>query len=188
MQKLGASADEWLKAGYVAIATLVIISIFMLMPYTLAYNHTASVPKGWYFVDQTVEPEALERDDLVIFYYDEPDWAKGRYPFGENYKFLKKVGGLPGEWIKTIPKMGNYACEEDLSDVRIILKHCQFVGSPLPVDSKGQELPAYEWETALKSRELYLYSLHAPNSYDSRYLGPVWASRVYGRATPIITW
>lgn len=59
----------------------------------------------------------------------------------------------------------------------------------LPRDSRQRALPHYTWgDHILEPRELWLFSPYRPNSYDSRYFGPVDASRVMAVLRPVWTW
>jgi len=59
----------------------------------------------------------------------------------------------------------------------------------LPRDSRQRALPHYPWgDYVLKGRELWLFSPYRPNSYDSRYFGPVRASDVVSVLRPVWTW
>ena len=59
----------------------------------------------------------------------------------------------------------------------------------LTLDSRQRALPHYPWgEYVLGSREFWLFSPYRPNSYDSRYFGPVSASHVVAVLRPVWTW
>ena len=56
-------------------------------------------------------------------------------------------------------------------------------------DSRQRALPHYPWgDYVLKGRELWLFSPYRPNSYDSRYFGPVPSSHVLSVLRPLWTW
>jgi conjugative transfer signal peptidase TraF len=56
-------------------------------------------------------------------------------------------------------------------------------------DSRQRALPHYPWgDYALGSGEFWLFSPYRPNSYDSRYFGPVEASHVVSVLRPVWTW
>lgn len=56
-------------------------------------------------------------------------------------------------------------------------------------DSGRRPLPHYPWGNhVLEPRELWLFSPYRPNSYDSRYFGPVDASDVVSVLRPVWTW
>lgn len=59
----------------------------------------------------------------------------------------------------------------------------------LPRDSRGRTLAHHPWgEYVLGPRQLWLFSPYRPNSYDSRYFGPVDSSEVVSVLTPVWTW
>ena len=53
-------------------------------------------------------------------------------------------------------------------------------------DRKGRELPRWTGCRTLRGGEIFLLN-PAPDSLDSRYFGPLPASRLIGRARPILT-
>jgi conjugative transfer signal peptidase TraF len=56
-------------------------------------------------------------------------------------------------------------------------------------DSRQRALPHHAWgDYVLEARELWLFSPYRPNSYDSRYFGPVYASDVVSVLRPVWTW
>ena len=55
-------------------------------------------------------------------------------------------------------------------------------------DSLGRELPHMAWgRYVVGVDELWLISTHVPNSWDSRYLGPISTSQVWSVARPVWT-
>lgn len=66
---------------------------------------------------------------------------------------------------------------------------CHDLGVTLAVDSHGRRV--YPWVytgAALAPNTYYMQSTDVPNSYDSRYYGPVPEKAVIGPARPIFTW
>lgn len=58
-----------------------------------------------------------------------------------------------------------------------------------PVDRRGRPLPHYPWgEYRLGAGQIWLFSPHQPNSYDSRYFGPVKLDEVVSVLKPVWTW
>jgi conjugative transfer signal peptidase TraF len=56
-------------------------------------------------------------------------------------------------------------------------------------DSHQRAMPHHPWgDYVLEARELWLFSPYRPNSYDSRYFGPVRASDIVTVLTPLWTW
>jgi conjugative transfer signal peptidase TraF len=61
--------------------------------------------------------------------------------------------------------------------------------APLSRDSQGRPLSRYpRGPHDTLPGFLWLYSNHIPNSWDSRYFGPVPAEAVLGRLIPLLTW
>jgi len=60
--------------------------------------------------------------------------------------------------------------------------------SSAAVDSLGRPLPRAGWgRHVVGAEELWLVSTRAPNSWDSRYLGPISTSQVWSIARPVWT-
>jgi conjugative transfer signal peptidase TraF len=59
-----------------------------------------------------------------------------------------------------------------------------FTAHALETDSRRRPMPVWQGCRTLPAGELFLLS-HAPDSFDSRYSGPVQVEQVVGRATPI---
>jgi conjugative transfer signal peptidase TraF len=53
------------------------------------------------------------------------------------------------------------------------------------VDPRGRRLPQWRGCRRLKAGELFVFSNHIPNSFDSRYYGPVSAQHVLGVYRPL---
>jgi conjugative transfer signal peptidase TraF len=61
--------------------------------------------------------------------------------------------------------------------------------APLTRDSRGRPLSRYpRGPHDTLTGQLWLYSNHIPNSWDSRYFGPVPGDALLGRLVPLLTW
>ena len=59
----------------------------------------------------------------------------------------------------------------------------------VPRDSRGRPLPHHPWgEYRLGVGQIWLFSPSRPNSYDSRYFGPVRLDDIVSVLTPVWTW
>lgn len=59
----------------------------------------------------------------------------------------------------------------------------------VPRDSRGRPLPHYPWgEYRLRAGQIWLFSPYRPNSYDSRYFGPVRLDDIVSVLKPVWTW
>lgn len=142
---------------------------FVLKPAPrLLYNPSESAPIGWY----KVEPlKIAKRGDLVA----------SRLP-GHAESLAATRGYLPADIpvIKTVwAVVGDRVCV----DAGVLTVAGQ---PPLPLlgqDRSGRPLPVWtQGCTSLRLGEILLISNETPESFDSRYFGPVSLSHVIGRA------
>ena len=142
---------------------------FVLKPAPrLLYNPCESAPIGWY----KVEPlKIAKRGDLVA----------SRLP-GHAESLAATRGYLPADIpvIKTVwAVVGDRVCV----DAGVLTVAGQ---PPLPLlgqDRSGRPLPVWtQGCTSLRLGEILLISNETPESFDSRYFGPVSLSHVIGRA------
>jgi conjugative transfer signal peptidase TraF len=131
----------------------------------LVWNASASVPLGLY----RIEPVSVRRGDLVLVRLP-PDIAdlahRRRYLAKSAYliKFVLAVGG------DRVCRLGD----------RILINGV-FVARALPRDASGHPMPAWHGCRTLAPDEVFLLARN-PQSFDSRYFGPVPASAIVGRA------
>jgi type IV secretory pathway protease TraF len=79
---------------------------------------------------------------------------------------------------------GERVCERS----RVLSIDGRPVARALVEDSDGRPLPAWSGCDPLARGEYLLLGDGAPDSYDSRYFGPVEASAILGRAIALWTW
>ena len=63
----------------------------------------------------------------------------------------------------------------------------QAIGDALDRDRRGRELPIWQGCRVIADDELFLMNWQVRDSLDGRYFGPLPASSVIGRATPLYT-
>ena len=163
-----------------ASAYLALYCYAQYVPYSMAWNITASIPKGLYFA-RSAQGQVLERGQIACFNYEAPTWAQPRHYFPHNFQLCKPVAALPGDEVAR-------------QDDTLLVKHYgASKWQPLAAfgksDSAGRPLP----QDALTGGELARgqYLLVAPahaNSLDSRYLGPIGRERITRTLIPLITW
>ena len=142
------------------------------MPRLLVWNITASVPTGLYLVSDeyvlrtgdrvAVEPSPTMRNFMV---------ARGYLASG--VPLLKQIAAVPGD---TVCRTG-YAID-------INGDHAGFARE---TDSLGRLMPAWQDCHVLGGNEIFVMSPAVPDSFDSRYFGPLPRARVTGRAIPLWT-
>lgn len=167
----------WTEAGVVLAVAGMAGQLLVLQPWRLAFNVTPSEPMGLYaYQNQGRTPNLGE---LIRFRYTAPIWAYGRYA-PDGSVFLKRVGAVAGEVIQ-IEGPQVFACNPH---------GCRLLGQALEKDSAGRALPAPPASMAgvIPAGAVYMQSVEVPNSYDSRYFGLIYQSKVLGPAYPLITW
>jgi conjugative transfer signal peptidase TraF len=141
-------------------------------PTRLVWNETASVPVGFY----TVEPVTqIDAPDLVAVMPPEPlaSFMVERGYIGRDVPLLKHVIGLSGQRVCRIG--------------RAITVDGIVMGAALERDSQGRDLPAWQGCQVIDGDQLFLMNRGVPDSLDGRYFGPLPASSVIGRASPLWT-
>ncbi|WP_283179950.1 S26 family signal peptidase [Gemmobacter sp. 24YEA27] len=138
----------------------------------LVWNASASVPIGFY----TVAPaERIEVPDLVAVMPPEPiaSFMVERGYVARDVPLLKRVFGLPGQQL----------CRE----ARTITVDGVPLGEARNRDSFGRDLPVWQGCRIIAEGEVFLMNRDVGDSFDGRYFGPLPASAVIGRATPLYT-
>ncbi len=92
----------------------------------------------------------------------------------ETVRFLKPVVAASGDHV------------DATSDVLIVN------GLPLApiqtLDSQGRELPRWKEARILSEVEFFVVSDRVPQSFDSRYFGPIHRDEILAVRRPLITW
>lgn len=172
--------DAYLKTGAAfAFATGAFWAFTNLVPYSLVWNHTASLPIGLYLSEDTAH-RAVPVGAMACFAYHAPAWANSRHYFYEGVSLCKYVKGLAGDVL--LRKNGEWVALSQTGDARR-------VGAMASRDHYGRALP----QDALKEGPIPpgMVVMSAPqhsNSLDSRYLGLVAQDALRTRIYPLITW
>jgi conjugative transfer signal peptidase TraF len=154
-------------------ALLVIASTSDMWPLRVVYNASASVPLGWYRVNDSDEPKV---GDVVVA---RPPLRAERLLVERGY-----IGsGVP--LLKVVmAREGARVCREGDA----ITIDAAPVGTARDRDGLGRPLPRWSGCRVLGSGEIFLFNRHAPGSFDGRYFGPVSVTSIIGKATPLWTW
>lgn len=136
----------------------------------LIWNNSASVPIGLYAVHPVAD---FHLGDLVLV---RPPDAIARFLAERGYlamgvPMLKHVLALPGQ---SICRFGRTVTVEGMA-----------VGDALDRDHAGRSLPAWWGCRFVADGQVFLMNRRAASSFDGRYFGPLPASTVIGRATPL---
>jgi conjugative transfer signal peptidase TraF len=157
-----------------ALGTLAIVaSTADIWPTRLIYNASASVPIGWYSVDDAVD---LRVGDIVVA---RPPMRAERLLIERGYlapnvPLLKRVAAEAGALV----------CRSN----RMIVIGKTVVGTAREADALGRPLPRWSGCRELRPGEVFLLNHDAPGSFDGRYFGPTSARDIIGKARPLWTW
>lgn len=138
----------------------------------LIWNASASAPIGLYRLERDAHPSV---DTLVAVLPPVPvaRWLATRRYLAEGVPLLKHVAARPGQRICRVGGMVSV----DARPVAVALSR----------DSRGRPLPVWRGCRTLKAGELLLLNPSVRDSMDGRYLGPLPASGLLGRAIPLLT-
>lgn len=138
----------------------------------LLWNASASAPRGFYRV---MAPQPVRRGDMVLVRTPESvrDLAVERGYLPSTVPLVKMVAAVGGDVV----------C--GLDDTVII--NGETVATRLTMDRLGRALPHWDGCRTLYADELFLLMAAVPDSFDSRYFGPVSLSAVIGRLVPLWT-
>ena len=136
----------------------------------LVWNASASVPVGLYAIHPI---DVIYLGELVLVL---PPEAVARYLDQRGYlprgvPILKHVLALPGQSVCRIE--------------RTITVDGTAVGDALDSDRQGRGLPAWQGCRIVAHGEMFFMNWQSDSSFDGRYFGPLPASTIVGRATPL---
>ena len=138
------------------------------LPKKLIYNASESAPVGFYWVDEG----AISRDDHVYAHVPERvrKFVVERGYLPPDVPLVKRVVGLNGD---RICRVGNE-----------IFLNGAAVATAKERDGLGRQMPRWHGCHILSEQLVFLLQDH-PQSFDSRYFGPVDRRLIIGRATPL---
>ena len=168
-----------LQAVLVTMAAAVLLGLASrYLPYSLAYNHTASMRQGFYFAERVPFGD-LRREDHICFKRVLPSWAQGRKNYGvEGIDLCKQLLGLPGDSIRI------NANRVEIHTPDGVVAAGEFARA----DSRGNEMIAAELPAVIPEGFVYAGMPRLALSLDSRYLGLVPAHNISRRVRPLLTW
>lgn len=135
----------------------------------LLWNRTASEPEGLYVRDRG----PVSVGALVAFQAPRTafPYADGQMAYLRRVPILKSVAAVPGDEVCT-----------DNDRLRI---NGQTLAPILKTDRRGVTLPRWHGCRRLRAGELFVFSDRIPNSFDSRYFGPVSRTDIVGVFRPL---
>ena len=133
------------------------------------WNRTDSEPVGLY--GRTLKPPAIGR--LIAFQAPPAafPYADGRMSYLRRVPILKQIAAVEGDLV----------CARD----GVLAINGQPVAPVYTRDPLGRALPQWNGCRRLRAAEYFVYSDRIPNSFDSRYYGPVSAQQVLGVYRPL---
>ena len=154
-----------------AVSLLGVASIASFAP-RLIWNASASTPVGFYTIGDVGD---LDLTALVAVDAPEPlatFLSDGGY-LPRGVPLLKRVAALPGQRV----------CRTGLA----ITVDGVPIGDALDRDRRGRPLPVWQGCRLVANGELFLMNWQVRDSLDGRYFGPLPATAVIGRASPLYT-
>jgi conjugative transfer signal peptidase TraF len=161
----------------VTVFTTFVVAVLLLSTIGTAspryiWNASNSVPIGLYRLQPATtlgvtELVAIQPPDLLAAFLD----LNGYLPIG--VALLKRVLALPGQTV----------CRNRLT----IAVDGIDVGKAQERDRRGRLLPVWHGCRVIADGDVFVMNWQSADSLDSRYFGPLPASTVIGRATPVWT-
>lgn len=134
----------------------------------LAWNTSASVPIGLYLI--VSRPVQIGDYVLVRLSGTMQALAERRSYIGANTPLLKRVAASDGDWV----------CRRGQA---VLVSGWQVVIA-LDTDRAGKPLPAWQGCHQLQHGQVFVLGMH-PESFDSRYFGPIDREQIAGAAIPL---
>lgn len=141
----------------------------------ILYNSTLSAPHGFYWLQPVHDARPFKAGALVVYPVPARVAAlvEARHYLPLSVPLLKPVTAVAREFVCT-------------RDHRLVVRG-QALGIVRTVDSFGRPLPVVEVCGRVPAGFFYSVS-RSPQSFDSRYYGPVSESTVTATATPLWIW
>lgn len=141
------------------------------VPQIFIYNHTESIPKGWYLL---VPSRDYEVGDIVG--YDVPEEIRSlalrRGWLGANDIMMKRIGALEGDSYEITLAKEFWVCD-------------QYIGKVFTKDRHDQSMPSISSGKYQVKRNEFLPVTSHPYSFDGRYYGSLPLDHIRFKAIPI---
>lgn len=151
---------------------LIAVPAFSRPDIRFIWNASASVPVGLYRI---VRAERIEVTDLAVVMPpdDLASFLDQRSYLPRGVPLIKRVLALRGT---TVCRSGS-----------AIVAYGMTYGEARAQDTRGRPLPVWQGCRRLGDAEAFFMNWDSPDSFDSRYFGPLPLSTVVGRAIPLWT-
>jgi len=138
----------------------------------LAYNASASIPGGFYLI--TAQPPRVGDVILTRLPAAVAQLAAARHYLPAGVPLIKPIAA----------GYGDHVCVRD----GIVRINGRGVARTLAADRLGRPLAAWPGCRLLGPDEWFLLGVGRPDSFDSRYFGPIPRTAAFGRAVPLWVW
>ena len=162
---------ESLKPLIISLAYLallfVLVQILRGAGFGFSYQDSISMPEGWY---ASVPVQKIHRNEIILFQPPAkalPIMLQHHWILPDS-QMMKTAQGLPGDFVC----IRNHALW--INHHRIAAVESQY--------KPGHPLPHLSLCRRLDHNEYMMISTHIPNSFDSRYFGPIKRKHILARA------
>ncbi len=138
----------------------------------LVWNASPSMPIGLYAVSPGTTPH---RGDFVVAWL-----PKAVRALAAARRYLPVT-------VPLVKRVGAVARDRVCASGEAILINGVKVARRLRQDARGRPLPSWTGCRILRREEIFLISADRPDSFDSRYFGPILRNQLVGTARPIWT-
>lgn len=145
-------------------------AVFRTPSARIVYNASASMPTGWYLISPA---ESIVPADTVLVQLPQAaaKLAATRHYLPANVPLIKRV-------FATSPSRVCIRARQVIVDGRVVARW-------QPHDLAGRPLPRWNGCRELTENEIWLLNPDHPDSFDSRYFGPLRRDAVLGIAQPV---
>lgn len=161
------------------IKALLFLGIFSFLlygslPEIFIFNHTASVPVGWYLILPSTQYDV---GDYVVFSVPQKtaDYIIARGWLKKDENMLKQIGALEGDRYQILENHQFWAKEK-------------YVGQVSVKDHEDETMPILQPGTYEVGASSFLPVGQHVSSFDGRYYGTVPLANIKHKVIPLFTW
>ncbi len=159
------------SAKTIIFSFIITLLILLFIKQKIVFQFTDSMPKGIYFFSKGQD---IHHGQIVVFKMPEGvlEMVRERSWSANNSTLMKQVYGMPGDTVL-------------IKDLMVFINN-EYLGRIKLRDRQGLPLPIYQRDGTyvLRQNEYFVASNYIPNSFDSRYFGPINHGQIIGTAKP----